>query len=234
MNQKGGGALELYLIRHGQTDWNTTGRWQGSQDLPLNEVGLAQADLLRERFATVPVDAVYSSDLLRAKDTAGIIAAAHGLPVFVRPELREMHFGELEGLTRPEGQERYPGFWAKYQVDSVGTFFPGGESFHQVLERSRAFLAGAQRDFPTGTVLAVSHGGLLRAILCYFLDLDPRRRGRIRWGNTGVTHLLWQGERIDLLGLNDLSHLRCRPQADLALGGEGPRVAGASESTTPT
>lgn len=215
------------MIRHGQTDWNVSGLWQGRRDLPLNEVGLAEAESLRERFAGLAIDAVYSSDLERASTTAGLIAADHDLPLRRRPELREMHFGLLEGLTRPEGQQRYPDFWAKYQIDSVSTSFPDGECFSQVLQRGQAFLAEAMHDFPGGTVLVVSHGGLLRAILCHFLDLDPRRRGRIRWDNAGVTHVSWQGDHIDLWGLNDLSHLRGRPEAESVPGGGGSQRRGA-------
>src|SRR5438093_966133 len=98
----------LLLARHGETDWNREGRWQGWADPPLNESGRAQARELAEQLRLTPFDAVYSSDLLRAHETAEIVAAPHAVPVVADPGLREIDVGSWSGLTRAELQERFP------------------------------------------------------------------------------------------------------------------------------
>ena len=98
----------ILLVRHGETDWNLERRWQGHIDRPLNDVGRAQARALADRLDSEPFAAVYSSDLARARETAEIVAAAHGLPVHLDPRLREADVGEWSGLTADEIERRYP------------------------------------------------------------------------------------------------------------------------------
>src|SRR5512139_4231488 len=117
----------LLLARHGETDWNAAGRWQGHTDIPLNEIGRAQAAALADRLRSEGIGAVVTSDLSRARHTAEIVAGALGVPVaLVDPGLREQRFGSFEGLTPRECEERYPGDWARYVADPrAGP--PGGE-----------------------------------------------------------------------------------------------------------
>src|SRR5690242_21947015 len=98
----------LLLARHGETDWNRDGRWQGWADPPLNETGREQARELADQLRTTPYEAVYWSDLKSAHETAVIVAEPHGVPVVVDPELREIDIGERSGLTRAEIDERFP------------------------------------------------------------------------------------------------------------------------------
>src|SRR5947208_8271356 len=98
----------LLLARHGETDWNREGRWQGWADPPLNEAGRSQAHELAEQLRHVSFDAVYSSDLRRAHETAEIVAAPHGVPVVPDEGLREIDIGPWSGLTRAVIEERYP------------------------------------------------------------------------------------------------------------------------------
>src|ERR1700760_4361850 len=98
----------LPLARHGETDWNREGRWQGWADPPLNDTGRAQARELAEQLRSVPFDAVFSSDLARARETAEIVAAPHGVPVVVEPQLREIDIGSWSGLTHDEIRSRFP------------------------------------------------------------------------------------------------------------------------------
>src|SRR5690349_15996562 len=98
----------LLLARHGETDWNREGRWQGWADPPLNELGRRQATRLAEQLRTIPFDAVYSSDLRRAHETAEILAAPHAVPIVVDPALREIDIGSWSGLTRAEIAARFP------------------------------------------------------------------------------------------------------------------------------
>ena len=143
----------ILLARHGETDWNREGRWQGWADPPLNATGRAQARELAEQLRSTPFDAVYSSDLQRARETADILAEPHGVPVVVDRDLREIDIGSWSGLTRAEIAERFP--------DGVR---PDGETHEQQAARVRAAVSRIARDHPGERVLIVGHGGTIRSI----------------------------------------------------------------------
>src|SRR5436305_2326484 len=103
------GVTTILLARHGETEWNREGRWQGWADPPLNDAGRAQARTLAEELRTIPFDAVYASDLRRARETAVIVAAPHAVPVLTDAGLREIDVGSWSGLTRSEIAKRFPG-----------------------------------------------------------------------------------------------------------------------------
>lgn len=154
----------VFLVRHGETDWNVAGRWQGHTDVPLNATGRAQAAALAERLRGEGIAAVATSDLSRARHTAEIVAGALGVPLaLVDPGLREQSYGRFEGLTPRECEARYPVEWARYLADrSAGP--PGGETRAAVLDRVvRAVQAASARL--SGPALVVTHGGALRALL---------------------------------------------------------------------
>lgn len=148
---------EILLVRHGQTDWNLEHRVQGHTDTPLNAVGTEQARALAETLAAVPLAAVYSSDLVRARDTATIVARFHGLEVVLDHDLREKNFGSWEGLTDREIAVRFP--------EAVRGRWGDGETTEEVTERALAAIARIRVSRPSGPVLVVSHGGPIRAIL---------------------------------------------------------------------
>ena len=147
----------ILFARHGETDWNLERRVQGHTDRPLNENGRAQARTLAEELAPVRVDAVYASDLTRARETAEIVAARRDLPVTTLAELREKHFGTWEGLTDEEVLLRHPrareGPWGD------------GETSDELSARVLAAVRRIAAEHPAGQVLVVSHGGPLRALL---------------------------------------------------------------------
>ena len=157
----------LLLARHGETDWNVAGRWQGHTDVPLNATGRAQALALAERLRNEGIAAVATSDLARARHTAEIVAGALGVPVaLVDPALREQRYGRFEGLTPVECEARYPEDWARYVADRhAGP--PGGESRAALLERFVRAVEGAAARLP-GPALLVTHAGALRALLAVF------------------------------------------------------------------
>jgi broad specificity phosphatase PhoE len=159
-------APELFLARHGETDWNVAGRWQGHTDVPLNATGRAQAAALAERLRGEGIAAVAASDLARARHTAEIVAGALGLAVaLVDPDLREQRYGHFEGLTPRECEARHPEAWARYVADpKAGP--PGGESRAALLERVVRGIGAAARL--SGRALVVTHGGALRALLAAF------------------------------------------------------------------
>ena len=163
----------LYLARHGETDWNAAGRWQGQTDVPLNERGRAQARELAALARGLGVAAVASSDLLRARATAEIVAAALGLEVgALHPDLRERCFGCFEGLTREEVAARHPEAWSRYLADP-GPAPPGGETRAELLGRLLPALAAAAASLPA-PLLVVLHGGSMRALLAEHAAELPR------------------------------------------------------------
>ncbi len=156
----------VYLARHGETDWNRDGRWQGQTDIPLNEAGRAQSLQLAERLRAAGVAQVTASDLSRARETAEIVARTLGVPFLgTDPGLRERNFGVFEGLTRDEVARKYPGQWADYTADRR-VLPPQSEAHATVQERMLAALFRLALDTtPAHATLAVSHGGAIRLAL---------------------------------------------------------------------
>jgi len=158
-------AMTIFLARHGETEWNRVGRWQGSTDIPLSEVGRAQARHLAERLRNRDVTEVFTSDLSRARETAEIVAQALGVTrIRVDPRLRERGFGCFEGLTREECEERHTEVWARYLADRR-TVPPGAEAQEQVVARVVAALTAVAESDLTGHVLVVSHGAAIRSFV---------------------------------------------------------------------
>ena len=130
----------LYLVRHGQTDWNAEGRLQGHADRPLDTIGRIQAAAVAQRLASVRLEAIYASDLVRAVATARAIAAYHGLEVIRDPRMREVGYGEWEGNRIGELAQRYPMQVAGWRSDPPAYLPPGAESPHAVRQRVAGFL----------------------------------------------------------------------------------------------
>jgi broad specificity phosphatase PhoE len=152
-------VTDLLLVRHGETDWNREHRVQGHTDVPLNARGSAQAAALAESLAAVPLTAIYSSDLGRAEATAATVARDRGLEVTVDARLREKNFGSWEGLTDVEIAARFP--------DAVRGGWGDGETTDDVAARVIEIVEVIRARHGDGTVLVVSHGGALRAILAH-------------------------------------------------------------------
>lgn len=162
----------ILLVRHGETDWNAAGRWQGHTDVPLNPTGRAQALAIAARLRAEGVRAIATSDLCRARGTAEIVGEALGLEVaLVDVGLRERAYGEWEGLTRGECEARYPEEWARHIADPRNPP-PGGESTDALLSRviPAVHRAAERLDSPA---LLVTHGGVMRAFLAAALGANP-------------------------------------------------------------
>jgi broad specificity phosphatase PhoE len=167
------GAVTLFLARHGETDWNAAGRWQGQTDVPLNARGREQAREVALRLRPEGIRAIASSDLLRARATAEVVAAELGLAVnHLDTALRERRFGCFEGLTREEVAARHPESWARYLADP-GPAPPGGESRDELIGRLLPAVASAAARLP-GPLLVVMHGGAMRALLAEHVGEMPR------------------------------------------------------------
>jgi broad specificity phosphatase PhoE len=156
----------LCLVRHGQTNWNLEGRYQGQSDVPLNENGRAQARNLAEQLQGQPFLAIYTSSLLRAKETADIIAAAVHLPVTFEPRLAEINQGEWEGQLVDGIKTRYAELWQQHTIDPASVRPPGGETITEVAGRVYAALNDITHLHPIGLVLVVSHGLALATVMC--------------------------------------------------------------------
>jgi broad specificity phosphatase PhoE len=209
-----GNRRRFLLVRHGVTDWNREMRMQGHTDVPLNSDGRAQAARIGARLSAgaLSPDAVWSSDLSRAYETARSIATPLGLSVRTTPLLRETMLGDWEGLTRDEIVVRGDGEQLEnYLRDSLRFRPPGSETLQAVWERMLLAQEEIRADHPTGTVAIVGHGGSLRALLCAALDapIDSMRRLWLDNTSLSVIEELGHGEeaahRITLI--NDTSHL---------------------------
>uniref|UniRef100_A0A7C1FHK5 Histidine phosphatase family protein n=1 Tax=Caldilinea aerophila TaxID=133453 RepID=A0A7C1FHK5_9CHLR len=183
---------EFWLVRHGQTDWNQQGRYQGQADPPLNETGLQQAQAAAERLAGRRYAALYSSDLERARVTAEIIGKRLGLAVIIDPRLREVNQGAWEGLLVTEIQERYPVEWEARQRDRLQFRAPGGgESVQDVAMRIWATMDEIARRHPHDAVIVVSHGLALATMLCRVRNISLAQARELIPDNAEVLRIEW-------------------------------------------
>jgi broad specificity phosphatase PhoE len=167
----------LLLVRHGETDWNRDGRWQGGSDTELNDLGREQARALAAELDG-GIDVVYSSDLARARETAEIVSTKLGLDVRLDPRLRERGFGAWEGLTSTEIEERFGEAHRRWR-SGEGPGADDAEPFEDFSARINDFLADVLRLHPGEHVLVVSHGGSIRVIHALAAGLDYVRDHRL-------------------------------------------------------
>jgi len=168
----------ILIARHGQSDWNQQRRWQGHADRPLSERGREQTRVLADRLAHIELDAVYSSDLKRARDTAAVVAERQGLELRQLPELREVDVGSWSGLTRAEAEERFPGGFTRWRDGYPG--WRDGETYEAMTERVLGAVDRIAAEHEGGRVLVVSHGGPIRAIHAAALGVDIHAYRRLR------------------------------------------------------
>lgn len=199
--------MKIYLVRHGQTAWNKQRRYQGSQDIPLDSEGVLQAEKLAERLKEIRWDRVISSDLQRARITAETVVDGK-IEIELMPELREMHFGDWEGITFSEAEEKWPGDVKNFFADPTQSIIPNGENAivfsERVLRGLEAIIASSKEE---DTILITTHGGSVRCVLCDVLNKPLTEMWNMEQGNTAVNILeISKGKRIFSL-INDTSHL---------------------------
>jgi len=154
-------TTRILLARHGETEWNRVGRWQGQADPPLNDTGRQQARVLAAQLEDDGIAAVFSSDLRRARETAGIVAERLGLPLTEEPALREIDVGSWSGLTREEVRDRYPEGFARWLAGEIGH---DGETREELSRRVVAAVERIAAAHVDEHVLVVTHGGAIRAL----------------------------------------------------------------------
>ncbi len=185
--------MPLYLIRHGETDWNREGRAQGRQDVPLNGMGAAQASALADRFRGESVAAIYSSPSRRALATADAIAGPHSIKVETREDLLEMDLGELDGVKLGEMRDRFPDFFAHWMSDAGTARFPDGETLEETQARTWGTVMRLVQDHaPEEPILLVSHAFATYSILCRALGMPLSNYGRLRQDPAAVSALAWR------------------------------------------
>ena len=161
----------LILIRHGETDWNIEGRYTGQSDVPLNACGLEQADSLAKQLQGKKIDAIYSSDLRRAHQTAKALAESRGTRLLIDPRLREIHQGEWEGMLFKDIRASYSQAWEQRERDPLLVAPPGGETVGQVRTRVLEALRDILHQHPDSHLAIVSHGLVLALIKVHIAGL---------------------------------------------------------------
>ncbi|MBI3122435.1 MAG: histidine phosphatase family protein [candidate division NC10 bacterium] len=198
------------LVRHGESVWNMERRIQGNLDPELSPRGRRQTDLLVLHLkAHLPdaVAAIYASPLRRAAQTAEQIAATYTLPVIQEPDLREMSLGQWEGMTVAEIQAASPGRYEQWLEDPLTFPAPGGEDLRAFERRVVGALQRMQAAHPGADLIVVSHGGVIKTLLCFALGLDVRFLFRLKQDNTAVSQVELDGRLRRVLLLNDTCHL---------------------------
>ena len=197
----------LCLVRHGETAWNAEHRVQGQLDVPLNEVGRAQALALARALAAERFAALYSSDLARARDTAAPAARALGLEVRLEPRLRERHYGIFERLTYAECEARFPEDYARFLARDPEFEFRGGESLRAFARRALACVEEIAARHPGQSVLVVTHGGVLDKLYRRLTGLPLSAQRDFRLPNAGINRVEAQAQGWRIACWADESHL---------------------------
>ncbi|WBB62262.1 histidine phosphatase family protein [Streptomyces sp. WMMC500] len=208
-------SLNVIFVRHGESVWHGENRYAGATDIDLTDHGRDQAAALADWAGQAGLTAVWSSPMLRCRQTAADSAARAGLPLHLDPRLRELDFGVAEGLTRAEMRERMPEAVASFEADPVAGHFPGGEDPAAAVERYADFLTdlraehdggGKARDGEggDGRILVVAHSTAIRLTLCRLLDLPLRdyRRRFPHLANCALNELVLGDGTPSLLTLN--------------------------------
>jgi probable phosphoglycerate mutase len=211
---------DFIFIRHGETDWNRQQRFQGQIDVPLNDLGQAQARRLGARMADEPAEHLICSDLQRAQQTAAPLAAAWQAAPVLLPGLREQCFGVLEGLDVPTIKARHPELWLQWLEHRADFALPGGENLRQFHARVMDAVKHLAEQHPGRRLAVVTHGGVLDMLwrTAHGLPLSGLRTCDIP--NTGLNHLRWRQGTLDILRWADASHLEGLPEQPSTAAGE--------------
>lgn len=183
----------LCLVRHGQTDWNLEGRYQGQSDVPLNEQGRIQAQALARELQDSRFAAIYTSDLKRARETAEIIGASVQIPVTLEPRLREINQGEWEGQLVEVIKARYFKLWQQRDANPAIVRLPGGETVQEVADRVYAALNEIVGQHPGTSIIIVSHGLALATVICKAQGLQIGQAYTVIPGNATPVWVDWGG-----------------------------------------
>ena len=219
-------TIELILIRHGETGWNTERRLQGHTDIPLNQTGLEQAEALGAALQSEQLDAIISSDLQRTRQTAQAVADLQGMDVIIDPQWRERCFGGFEGLLHSEIESRYPDEYAAWQAREVDAPFPPGERMGETMRQFHERISQSVRNLTRQDELSqlshlhrhlraqaplkiavVAHGGVLECIYRMANNLPLDAAKQVGMLNASINRLTITGDQIHLVSWGDIAHL---------------------------
>jgi probable phosphoglycerate mutase len=209
----------IVLIRHGETAWNAERRLQGHIDIGLNAEGERQAEALAAALAAERFDAIVSSDLARARQTAQAVARRHGLDVGTDPALRERCYGGFEGLLYAEIAARYPAQFAAWQARDIDSVMPAGErvaeSFRQFYQRAVGAILALAEAHPGGRLALVAHGGVLECAYRAALGLPLETPRNFKVLNASVNRFSAAGGKLVLTSWGEVGHLAPRALDEL-------------------
>ena len=207
----------LFLVRHGRTGWNKEQIFRGHKDIPLDDVGREEALLVGERLKGEGIRGVFSSPLSRAKETAEVVARFHKVEVQALEELTDLNFGEWEGLSLQEVEERYPDLYGQWQGAPHKVIFPGGEGLDAVSSRAMKAVEEIIERHPQEAVALVSHRVVLKVLICALLGLDNSHFWNIAQDTTAINCFHNRDGTWICNFLNDTCHLK-------GVGGERGKV----------
>ena len=200
--------MKLLLVRHGETEWNKLGKFQGRKDISMTARGIAQASETGRALADEGIASIYASPLTRTMQFAGEVSRATGLPVVPAPGLEEMDLGELEGVTGREMREGWPGIYAAWREDPTNVAMPKGESLAQLQERAWESLIGIEQAHQADDVLVVvSHNFTIRAIVGRVLGMTLSNFHNMTLGLSSISTVESNNGNHRLVNYNLTSHL---------------------------
>lgn len=200
--------MRLIIIRHGESEWNRVGRYQGQQDAPLSELGLRQAEALASRLRNEPINAIYTSPLQRAAKTAHAVARHHpDVPLHTAPELLEINHGAWEGLLADEVRARFDDGLIEWRCHPTRSQMPGGESFSNILKRVLDFKERLLREHGDQNVLISTHDVVVKILVADALGMNMDRINRIWVTNASISAIEYGDDLPYLVSLSEACHL---------------------------
>ncbi|MFW5976402.1 MAG: alpha-ribazole phosphatase [Bacillota bacterium] len=198
---------EVILIRHGETSWNREHRFQGHQDIKLNNKGVNQAKKAGQFLASYDIDVIYSSELERAYQTAVIINKKHRVKVIKKSGLKEINFGDWEGLTYEEIEKNNSEKIKKWNNNPWSNSPPAGESLESFYQKVVNTIDGIIEKNKGDTILIVSHGGVIKTYLTYILDMPPENYWQFDTASTGISNIKFYNNKAIIDRINSRPHL---------------------------
>jgi broad specificity phosphatase PhoE len=199
--------MRLILIRHGETLWNEQHKFQGISDIELSRKGMSQAKKLAESLKEEAIAKIYTSPLIRARQTAEQIARYHDCQVIIVEDLKELNQGRLEGLTVEELHRDFPDFFKNWIHNTESAQLPEGESLGELQNRAWAAILRMKEEHPKDTVAAVAHSFVNLTILCRILEIPLQQFRKLRQEATAKSLIEFTEKGTILRGLNDTCHL---------------------------
>lgn len=180
---------KLYLMRHGETDWNKNSIFQGQTDIDLNKKGVEEAKKAAHFFDNLKLDIIYSSDLVRAKNTAKFIGKEKEMKIIEHKKIREISFGSWEGLNYQEIEEKFPDNLAKWREDPLNNYPLGGEKIISFKSRIKDFFQKILVKHQGQKILVVTHGGVIKMYLTFVLAMNAKEFWKFQIDNCSITEL---------------------------------------------